>query len=121
MPIPWGGDRPPFGFGPGDDQPWIPQPDDWAPHRRGPDRGPGSTLEFYRAALAARRSTRAGQVVEVTLVQATGDVLSLTAATCGRAQLRHAESRCPRAGSLLHSSGPVDDGLLPPDTAAWLS
>ena len=30
VPIPWEGDRPPYGFGPGDGQPWIPQPDDWA-------------------------------------------------------------------------------------------
>ena len=25
------------------------------------------------------------------------------------------------AGEVLHSSGPVDEGLLPPDTAAWLA
>ena len=30
VPIPWEGDRPPYGFGPGSGQPWIPQPDDWA-------------------------------------------------------------------------------------------
>src|SRR5690606_28078159 len=30
VPIPWSGDRPPFGFGPGDEQPWLPQPEEWA-------------------------------------------------------------------------------------------
>ena len=27
----------------------------------------------------------------------------------------------PVAGRLLLSSGPLEDGLLPPDTAAWLA
>ena len=30
VPIPWSGDAPPFGFGPGSGQPWLPQPADWA-------------------------------------------------------------------------------------------
>ncbi len=30
VPMPWSGDRPPYGFGPGDQQPWIPQPDNWS-------------------------------------------------------------------------------------------
>ena len=29
VPVPWGGAKPPYDFGPGDGQPWIPQPDDW--------------------------------------------------------------------------------------------
>ncbi|MBJ7530402.1 MAG: glycoside hydrolase family 13 protein, partial [Nocardioides sp.] len=31
VPVPWSGDAAPYGFGPGDAQPWLPQPDDWAP------------------------------------------------------------------------------------------
>ena len=37
VPIPWGGAEPPFGFGPGEGQPWIPQPDGVGDaHCRGP-------------------------------------------------------------------------------------
>ena len=47
VPIPWAGDRPPYGFGPGAAQPWIPQPVDWAPaHRRGPGGRPGLDAEL---------------------------------------------------------------------------
>ncbi len=31
VPIPWSGSEPPYGFGPGNEQPWLPQPADWAP------------------------------------------------------------------------------------------
>ncbi len=30
VPIPWSGEEPPFGFGPGSGQPWLPQPAGWA-------------------------------------------------------------------------------------------
>ena len=68
VPIPWSGDEPPFGFGPGDGQPWIPQPDDWATLTvEAQQADPDSTLSFYRAALAARRTyaTPAGEIVEL--------------------------------------------------------
>ena len=30
VPMPWSGEKPPFGFGAGEGQPWLPQPDAWA-------------------------------------------------------------------------------------------
>ena len=56
VPIPWSGDAPPFGFGPGQGQPWLPQPAEWAAltvERQAAD--PASTLSLYRAALELRR------------------------------------------------------------------
>jgi alpha-glucosidase len=35
--------------------------------------------------------------------------------------LSGAPTEVPVAGHLLLSSGPLEDGLLPPDTAAWLA
>ena len=56
VPIPWSGDAPPYGFGPGAGQPWLPQPLDWADRSvAAQEQDPDSTLAFYRAALAARR------------------------------------------------------------------
>ncbi len=55
VPLPWTSSGPSFGFSAGD-APWLPQPAwfaDFAADRQ--HRDPGSVLEFYRRALAARR------------------------------------------------------------------
>ena len=120
VPIPWSGDSAPFGFGPGDAQPWIPQPDEFKGLTVEAQTGvAGSTLEFYRTALAARREHALPAGDEVARVVATGDVLELQ-----RGELRvllncgSADVPLP-AGRVLVSSGPVSD-VLPPDTCVWL-
>ena len=56
VPLPWSGIEAPFGFGP-DGTPWLPQPAEWATATAEVQDGdPASTLNFYRAALALRRS-----------------------------------------------------------------
>ena len=119
VPIPWSGDRPPYGFGPGSDQPWIPQPDDWgllsvAAQQSDPD----STLAFYRRALAARRkhAADAGEVV----VEVDDDALTLrrgeltVVLNCGATPVPLPP------GELLVASAAVEDAV-PPDTAVWVS
>ncbi|MCF3119478.1 glycoside hydrolase family 13 protein [Streptomyces arenae] len=58
VPLPWSGERAPFGFGPVEGGPsWLPQPADWKDMSVAAQTGdPTSTLEFYRSALAVRRS-----------------------------------------------------------------
>jgi alpha-glucosidase len=121
VPIPWSGDEPPFGFGPGEGQPWIPQPDDWKTLSvEAQQDDPTSTLSFYREALDHRRrhATPAGPVVEI--LDESGDVLTLrrgqltVVLNCGGGPVE-----LP-AGQVVLSSSPLVDGLLPPDTAAWL-
>jgi alpha-glucosidase len=120
VPMPWSGDEPPFGFGPGAGQPWIPQPAAWATKTVAAESGDeDSTLAFYRRALAARRTfaTTAGDEVE--LLDAGTDVLSFrrgpvtVVLNCG------AEPVDLPAGEVLAASGPVD-GQLPANTAAWI-
>ncbi|GAB3201136.1 glycoside hydrolase family 13 protein [Nocardioides hungaricus] len=120
VPIPWSGTTAPYGFGPGSGQPWLPQPGDWAPLTAAAQAGDdSSTLEFYRTALAVRRTfaTTAGD--DVDLLDLGADVLAfrrgpLTAVlNCGTAPVT-----LP-AGDVLMSSGPVSREL-PPDTAVWL-
>ncbi|MFV0130185.1 alpha-amylase family glycosyl hydrolase [Streptomyces sp. HMX112] len=54
VPIPWSGDAPPYGFGPGGS--WLPQPPVWKDLSVQAQTGdPDSTLELYRTALALRR------------------------------------------------------------------
>ena len=119
VPIPWSGDRPPYGFGPGTGQPWIPQPDDWARLTVAAQEGdPGSTLSFYRRALAARRAHALGAGDRVD-VRVEGDVLELRRGpltvllNCGTTPAPLPE------GEVVVASGQVD-GELPPDTAVWL-
>ena len=123
VPMPWAGAEPPFGFGPGADQPWLPQPLTWAAltAEAQTDRS-GSTLEFYRAALAARRThlCEAGENVEMVSPPSLGsDVLALRR---GDVTVVLNAGSAPVAlppGEVLMASGPID-GDLPPDTAVWL-
>ncbi|WP_139984354.1 glycoside hydrolase family 13 protein [Nocardioides litoris] len=120
VPIPWSGDAPPYGFGPGGEQPWIPQPADWAgltvEAQTGDD---GSTLELYRAALAARRALPTADAVEVSVE---GDVLRLerdglvVLVNCGTTDVPLPAGDDTR---VVVASGQVTD-TLPPDTAVWL-
>ena len=53
VPLPWSGTQAPFGFGP-EGTPWLPQPAEWSvATAEAQDGDPTSTLNFYRAALAA--------------------------------------------------------------------
>ncbi|HSE69541.1 MAG TPA: glycoside hydrolase family 13 protein, partial [Nocardioidaceae bacterium] len=61
VPMPWSGEHPPFGFGPGDGQPWLPQPRSWVHCTvEAQEDDPTSTLSFYRELLALRRDAAAG-------------------------------------------------------------
>ncbi|MGP4001957.1 glycoside hydrolase family 13 protein [Streptomyces sp. 8N706] len=54
VPIPWSGERSPYGFGPGGS--WLPQPAAWQELSVEAQSGdPRSTLELYRSALVLRR------------------------------------------------------------------
>jgi alpha-glucosidase len=56
VPLPWAGDRPPFGFSaPGGDPPWLPQPAEWAGlTAQAQADDPSSMLTLYREALRLR-------------------------------------------------------------------
>lgn len=54
VPIPWSGDIPSYGFGPGE-QSWLPQPPEWAQLSVQAQESDDTTLNFYRDALARRR------------------------------------------------------------------
>ncbi|PUA82530.1 glycoside hydrolase family 13 protein [Nocardioides currus] len=121
VPMPWGGDAAPYDFGPGTGQPWLPQPTDWKQLTAEAQTGvPGSTLEFYREALAARRSAFAGAGADVEMLGGHGpDVLAFrrgdvtVVLNCGTSAV------ALPVGEVVLSSGPVE-GELPANTAVWL-
>ncbi|MEQ4498299.1 glycoside hydrolase family 13 protein [Nocardioides kribbensis] len=121
VPVPWSGDAAPYGFGPGDAQPWLPQPDDWAPLTVAAQQAdPDSTLAFYQKALAARRAFAETAGDQVELLDLGRDVLAFrrgpltVVVNCGETPVTRP------AGDVVASSGPVSD-LLPVDTAVWLT
>ncbi|MCM3514777.1 alpha-amylase family glycosyl hydrolase [Nocardioides sp. P86] len=121
VPVPWSGDAAPYGFGPGDAQPWLPQPDDWAPLTVAAQQAdPDSTLAFYQKALAARRAFAETAGDQVELLDLGRDVLAFrrgpltVVVNCGATPVTRP------AGDVVASSGPVSD-LLPVDTAVWLT
>jgi alpha-glucosidase len=119
VPLPWGGDQPPYDFGPGTGQPWIPQPADWASLTvEAQAADPDSTLTFYKRALAARRD-QADTGGHVEMLDLGTDVLAFrrgpltVVLNCGTAPVPLPP------GEVLVASGPVTEEL-PGDTAAWL-
>ena len=117
VPIPWSGDAPPYGFGPGAGQPWLPQPAGWASLTVEAQRAdPTSTYSFYRRALAARRALPPASAVEI---EVDGDELRLhrpgltVALNCGAT-----DAPLPM-GEVVVASGHVD-AVLPPHTAVWV-
>ena len=123
VPLPWSGDAPPFGFGPDAAAPWLPQPGDWKDLTAEAQAGdPGSMLELYRRALRLRRAETALADSSLTWLPAPPGVLSYRrgGALTVVVNLSADPVQLPPHRELLIASGELRDGLLPPDTAAWL-
>ncbi|WP_410810417.1 glycoside hydrolase family 13 protein [Micromonospora sp. 067-2] len=124
VPLPWAGDEPPFEFSPeGAAAPWLPQPADWKDRTAGAQTGDAaSMLELYRAAIRIRRADPVLGDGELTWLPAPDGVLAFSRGGGFRCLVNIADSSVPlpAEGELLLASGPLDDGLLPPDTAVWL-
>ncbi len=124
VPLPWQADAPGFGFGPPDGAgPWLPQPERWRSLAAdAQDADPDSMLALYRAALAIRKSLPALGDGTLTWLDAPDGVLAF-----GRAggfacvvNISAGHVPLPAHEEILLASGPLQDGKLPPDTAAWL-
>ena len=123
VPIPWTEYGPSLGFGPGD--PWLPQPAGWSALSVAAQEGvDGSTLELYRAALRLRRVLLLAGGMEW-LESPAGSLAFRRQVADGLAvvcvvNLGAEAVPLPAHDEILLSSGPVHDGRLPTDTAAWL-
>ena len=124
VPLPWQADEPGFGFGPpGSSPPWLPQPPAWqqlAADAQSPDRD--SMLNLYRAALRIRRTEGYFATDAFAWVDAHAGVLAFSRSDSFRClvNLSAEPVPLPSDAELLLPSGPLRDGLLPPDTAVWL-
>ncbi|MGW8376465.1 glycoside hydrolase family 13 protein [Streptomyces sp. ODS28] len=123
VPLPWHGDAPPYGFGPGGS--WLPQPEEWKRLSVAAQTGdPHSTLELYRAALALRRELPGLGDGPMEWLDAPEGVLALSRPgfVCVL-NTRATEAEFPVPGRLLLSSAaPSVEGaraLLPADSCTW--
>ncbi|MEZ0364333.1 glycoside hydrolase family 13 protein [Mycobacterium sp. pUA109] len=120
VPLPWRGDAPPFGFSSTADT-WLPMPPDWANLTVDAQLDdPESTLSLFRRALQLRRERPefAGAGLRWRRAPAGTLVFERGALVC--ALNAGTQPMGLPDGRLLLASGPLPDGRLPPDTAAWL-
>jgi alpha-glucosidase len=141
VPLPWAGLEPPFDFSPpagaagpastagaagpanpAGAPPWLPQPKEWRELTVELQAGdPDSMLELYRSALRLRRAEPALGDGLLHWLPAPAGVLAFGRGDLSCvANLSPAPVALPAHTAVLLASGPLDDGLLPPDTAAWL-
>ena len=123
VPLPWEGDRPPFGFTADGVRPWLPQPPAWSRLTvEAQDRDPESFLTLYRRALRLRRDVPGLRATAFRWHDSPADVLDFE---------RSPELRCvvnlgpdavplPPGATVLLTSSPLEDGALPSDAAVWL-
>jgi alpha-glucosidase len=127
VPIPWRAEPAGhFGFGPdGGAAPWLPQPDWFARWAADVESGdPGSTLELVRGALERRRDLPALGEGTLTWLSAPGDAVLGFRRDPGFVCLVNLSDDAvalPPHQRVLLTSGPLDGGLLPADTAVWLA
>lgn len=128
VPLPWSGTIAPYGFstapaeGGAPAPTWLPQPGDWADLTvEAQESDPTSMLRLYRDVLALRRAEPALGDGPLTWVETTGDVLAFARGdvTCV-VNLGTDPAPLPAHTDVLLTSDPLDAGLLPRDTAAWL-
>jgi alpha-glucosidase len=125
VPLPWDGTEAPFGFS--DPEPsastWLPQPPEWSHFTASAQRGDSdSMLELYRTAIHLRRASTDLRHGPFEWLEAPAGVLAFRrgdTAACV-VNLSREPAILPRHRRIILSSGVLEDGRLPSDTAVWL-
>jgi alpha-glucosidase len=127
VPLPWSGNRPPFGFSRADAQPWLPQPADWAEHtEERQDADPDSTLSFYRRALRARRFNPNFHTAALDWIDAPDGMLAFHRGPSLACVLNYTDEpmelpTAVKGAELLLASGESSNGTLAGSAAAWFT
>ncbi|MGZ4602778.1 MAG: alpha-amylase family glycosyl hydrolase, partial [Kineosporiaceae bacterium] len=123
VPLPWAGDHPPFGFSPDGVRTWLPQPEQWRSLTVEAESKDGdSVLTLYRDALRIRRAQPGFHSDRFAWRDSRADVLDFERGDGVRCvvNLSGADLTLDAAAELLLASAPLERGILPADTAAWL-
>ncbi|WP_456286064.1 glycoside hydrolase family 13 protein [Microbacterium sp. JZ70] len=120
VPIPWEAGAPAFGFS-ATGASWLPQPAEWRALARDVQRDdPASTLSLYRDLLRLRREE---SLASGDLEWVDGWPTHVLAFRNGRvtviANTGSEDVPAPEGMRVLCASGPLGEGVVPADTAAW--
>ena len=123
IPIPWSGDRPPYGFSSnGSARPWLDQPNDWASLTvEAESNDTSSMLSLYRAGLRMRKQAPWGTGPFAWLPSG-AEVLAFTRGedfTC-LVNFGSEPAALPPAADVLIASNELQGGAVPQDTTVWL-
>ncbi len=126
VPIPWGGDAPPFAFGPGTST-WLPQPRAWRLlTAEAQDGDPSSMLELYRRGLALRRRLPALGDGELEWIEVEAPLLAfrrppgfVCVVNFGDRPMTIPAGVADGLEVLLSSEPLLHPGELPADSAVW--
>ncbi|QYJ02617.1 glycoside hydrolase family 13 protein [Nocardioides panacisoli] len=120
VPLPWQGEEPPYGFGPGAAAAtWLPQPKGWGPLTvAAQEHDDASTLTLYRRAIALRRQWWV-DAPDLAWVPAPEGVLAFRRGDLACWLNTSGASVALPGPVLLHSAADAGEAL-PPDTAAWV-
>lgn len=122
VPLPWEGTEPPFGFGPGSGQPWLPQPAEWRDFTVAAElEDADSTLSLYRKALQLRRALPALHGAAFQWHQAPAGCLAYRRGPGLVVALNASDVPVELPpGEVLLASAPVEGDKLPANSAVWL-
>lgn len=122
VPLPWRAEGPAYGFGESGET-WLPQPAGWGAYAVERQEGdPRSMLGLYRDALRLRRVEPGFGDGPMRWLESAPGVLAFTRSDVLTCVVNFAAepAALPAHTAVLLTSGPLHDGLLPQDTAAWL-
>jgi alpha-glucosidase len=125
VPLPWTGDRAPFGFSPSGAlrPPWLDQPEDWGGLTVAAQvEDAGSMLALYRAGLRLRRAERALGNGTLRWLPSASTVLAFTRGEDFACVVNFGPdaTELPSGAEVLIASNQIEGGHLPADTAVWL-
>jgi alpha-glucosidase len=120
VPLPWTADGPSFGFGNGAAH--LPQPAWFGPLSvEVQENHPASTLTLYRRALHWRRKLQAAESLEW-MPGTNGQVLHFARPGGWRSVTNFGLAAVPLPrGTVVVVSAPLEEGMLPADTTAWIT
>jgi alpha-glucosidase len=124
IPIPWSGDRPPYGFSPDGASPsWLEQPDGWDALTVETQSGDArSMLTLYRDGLRLRREAPWGDEAALTWLPSTGSVLAFVRGERFVCVVNFGPEAIPLlpGHDVLIASNELEGGAVPQDTTVWL-
>lgn len=123
VPLPWEGEKPPFGFSPDGVETWLPQPEEWARlTAQAQSADPSSMLSLYRMALLIRRTHPDLGDGRLDWVESADGVLAFRRGTSfmNITNVSASAVQLPAHERIWLTSAPLEGGRLPTNATAWL-